>query len=149
MTEDQKEARDIAIRMLSRREYSRMEIQQKLTRHGCQQDDIDSVLAMLVENGAQSDERFAEHYARFRANKGYGPKRIRMELKEKGVDSPIIDHGLEQAEVDWHERVAEVCRKKFKGQDAVTWEEKSRQSRFLDYRGFTREQIDFCLGIDD
>ena len=149
MTEDQKEARDIAIRMLSRREYSRLEIQQKLIRHGCHQDDIDSVLLMLADNGSQSDERFAEHYTRFRASKGYGPKRIRMELKEKGVDSLIIDHGLEQAEVDWRERAAEVCRKKFKDQNAVTWEEKSRQSRFLDYRGFTREQIDFCLDVDD
>jgi regulatory protein len=149
MTEDQKEARDIAVRMLSRREYSRLEIQQKLTRHGCHQGDIENVLTMLVDNGSQSDERFAQHYARFRASKGYGPKRIRLELKEKGVDSHVIDQGLEQAEVDWFERAAEVCRKKFKGQCADTWEEKSRQSRFLDYRGFTREQIDSCLDIDD
>lgn len=149
MTNELKEARDIAIRMLSRREYSRREIQQKLQRHGCEQADIDQVLTLLIENGAQSDERFAEHFARFRASKGYGPKRIRMELKEKGVESQIIDQGLASAEVDWYGRAAEVCHKKFKGQVAESWEEKSRQSRFLDYRGFTREQIDACLGMDD
>lgn len=149
MTNAIKAARDIAIRLLSRREYSRQEIQQKLQQKGCEQSDIDQVLALLVESGAQSDERFAEHFARFRASKGYGPKRIRMELKEKGVDSSVIELGLELAEVNWYERAAEVYSKKFKGQVADSWEEKSRHSRFLAYRGFSREQIDACLGIDD
>lgn len=149
MSDAIKEARDIAIRLLSRREYSRKEIQQKLSQKGYQQTDIDQVLAFLVDHGAQSDQRFAEHFARFRASKGYGPKRIRLELKEKGVDNAVIELGLELAEVDWYQRAMEVCNKKFKGQVADSWEEKSRQSRFLAYRGFDREHIDACLGNDD
>lgn len=149
MTEDQIEARDIAMRMLNRREYSRREISQKLSQRGCQNEDIDVVLEMLGNHGYQSDERFAENYTRFRAGKGYGPKRIRLELKEKGVESQLIDQILAQAEIDWAGRVADVFRKKFKGQKAHTWEEKSRQSQFLDYRGFTRKQIELCIDPHD
>ena len=149
MTDDQKEAWKIATRLLSRREYTGREIRQKLSKKGVQNEDADIVLEALIKNGYQSDERFAEHFTRFRASKGYGPKRIRLELKEKGVDAQLIEQGLEQAEVNWLERVAEVREKKFKGQVADTWEEKNRQTRFLDYRGFTQEQIDSCISNDE
>lgn len=149
MTEDQKEAWKIATRLLSRREYSSKEISQKLKKHGIQADDADYVLNELMKNGYQSDERFAEHYTRFRASKGYGPRRIRLELKEKGVDAQLIEQGLVLSEVNWLERIAEVREKKFKGQQADTWEERNRQIRFLDYRGFTQEQIDSCVLNDE
>jgi len=149
MTEDQKEAWKIATRLLSRREYTRKEISQKLTKRGIQADDVDYVLNELMRNGYQSDERFAEHYTRFRASKGYGPRRIRLELQEKGVDAQLIEQGLALSEVNWLERIAEVREKKFKGQQADTWEERNRQIRFLDYRGFTQEQIDSCVLNDE
>jgi regulatory protein len=148
MDEDQKEAWNISVRLLSRREYTRKEIRLKLGQRGYPAELIDKVLEQLISNGYQSDARFAEHYTRFRASKGYGPKRIRLELQEKGVDAGLIDDGLLQSGVDWLARVAEVHSKKFKGQAADSWEEKSRQTRFLDYRGFTQEQIESCLHHD-
>jgi regulatory protein len=148
MDDDLKEAWNIAVRLLSRREYTRKEIRQKLDQRGFTGGLIDKLLEQLISNGYQSDERFAEHYTRFRASKGYGPKRIRLELQEKGVDGGLIDVGLQQSGVDWLARVAEVRSKKFKGQAADSWEEKSRQTRFLDYRGFTQEQIASCLHHD-
>jgi regulatory protein len=148
MDEELKEAWNIAVRLLSRREYSRHEIRLKLGQRGYATELIDKVLEQLITNGYQSDARFAEHYTRFRAGKGYGPKRIRLELQEKGVDAGLIDDALQEAGVDWLARVAEVHSKKFKGQSADSWEEKSRQTRFLDYRGFTPEQIASCLQHD-
>jgi len=149
MTEEQKEAWKIATGLLSRREYTCQEIRLKLHKKGIDREDADVVLDKLIENDYQSDARFTEHYTRFRASKGYGPKRIRLELKEKGVDAELIHEGLELAEVDWLERIAEVHQKKFKGQIADTWEEKNRQTRFLDYRGFTQEQIESCISTDE
>ncbi len=148
MDEELKEAWNISVRLLSRREYTRKEIRLKLRQRDYTDALIDQVLEQLMTNGYQSDERFAEHYTRFRAGKGYGPKRIRVELQDKGVDDGLIDIGLQQSDVDWFERAAAVRDKKFKGQVADSWEERSRQTRFLDYRGFTREQIDACLGHD-
>ncbi len=148
MDENEKEAFNISVRLLSRREYARKEIRLKLAQRGFAEDIIDSVLDQLLANGYQSDARFAMHFTRFRASKGYGPKRIRLELQQKGVDADVIDSGFEQSDVDWYARVAEVCQKKFKGQVADNWEEKARQTRFLDYRGFTTEQIESCLGLD-
>ena len=97
MDEDLKEAWNISVRLLSRREYTRKEIRLKLGQRGYPAELIDKVLEQLISNGYQSDARFAEHYTRFRASKGYGPKRIRLELQEKGVDAGLIDDGLQQS----------------------------------------------------
>ena len=66
-------------------------------------------------------------------------------LKEKGVEVSIIDVAIEQSETDWYELVEQVRSKKFKGQVPLTWEEKGKQRQFLDYRGFTQEQIESCI----
>ena len=145
MDEDIKEAWLIATRLLSRREYSQHEISLKLRARDCKESVIEETLSTLVEQGYQSDERFTEHFTRFRASKGYGPKRIRQELREKGVSADVIEAGRKAAEVDWFERVTDVHAKKFKGEAADSWEQQGKQTRFLDYRGFTREQIEHCV----
>lgn len=145
MNEEIKEAWLIATRLLSRREYSQHELTLKLRARQCEEHVIDATLQTLVEQGYQSDERFTEHFTRFRASKGYGPKRIHQELREKGVADDVIATGMEAAEIDWHQRAADVHAKKFKGEIASSWEEQGKQTRFLDYRGFTREQIELCV----
>ena len=59
-----------------------------------------------------------------------------------GLSFDTTDEGLQQAGIDWFTRAAEVRDKKFSGQTADNWEDRARQSRFLDYRGFTAEQIE-------
>jgi regulatory protein len=145
MNEDIKEAWLIAIRLLSRREYSQHEITLKLRAKQCEQSVIAETLNTLIKQGYQSDSRFSEHFTRFRASKGYGPKRIRQELRDKGVAEDVIEVGIEAAEIDWNQRAADVHAKKFKGEPAESWEEQGKQTRFLDYRGFTREQIEQCV----
>ena len=144
-SDEQKKAWNEAIKILTRREHSAHEINHKLSSKGFFEEDIEQVLALLQEQGYQSDERYSEHYIRHRSNRGYGPRRIRMELKEKGVSSSTIQSEIEQAEVDWYELAEQVRAKKFKGLQAQTWEEKGKQKQFLDYRGFTQEQIESCI----
>lgn len=149
MTDDQTEILNIAVRLLSMREHSRTELQRKLLQRKKAVEDIEMILDKLEGEGLQSDARFAEQYIHFRAEKGYGPKRLKMELKEKGLSSAMIEHGMDEAEVDWFDLASSVWRKKFRDKVAENWQEKSKQMQFLDYRGFTQEQIQSCISDDE
>ena len=61
--ETQKELRSRAIKLLARREHSRVELARKLGRYGSE-DDIQTVLANLQTCGLLSDARYAEAYVR-------------------------------------------------------------------------------------
>ena len=116
-----------------------MELARKLVSHSVE--DVKQVLDDLAEQGLQSDERFAEQYVRMRRNKGYGPLRIRAELKEKGIASLLIDTWLDAGEEDWPARMIAVAEKKY-GQDLPREQsELARRARFLSHRGFPSHLI--------
>ena len=135
--------REKALQWLSRRDYSARELVQRLI---SQYDvhDIEPVLLQLKEQGLQSDERFAQMLVRSRARKGLGPLRIRSELKQKGVAGLLIDAVMAESGEDWFD-VARRCYQKRFRQQADDPREQARQYRFLQYRGFTRDQIQFAL----
>jgi regulatory protein len=130
-----------AIAYLARREHSSSELRLKLVKVGFESTDIDDVLKKLSENNLQSDSRFAENYLRYRSNRGYGFQRIRQELKEKGVSTDIISEALEQAEIDWFTLAIEVRCKRFGENIPDDYKDRAKQQRFLQYRGFSHEQI--------
>ena len=76
----------VAIDLLSRREHSQLELRKKLVAKGFADDEVDELLLRLHEENLQSDERYAESYVRQRVDKGYGPIRIRQELRQKGCE---------------------------------------------------------------
>ena len=96
-------ARDTAFRLLTRREHSRAELHSKLTARGYDSDVVDDLLASLAAEDLVSDHRYAQALVSHRVSTGYGPHRIIMELKDKGVAPEIIDQTLLSAEVDWDE----------------------------------------------
>jgi regulatory protein len=105
---------------------------------------IEAALDELETEGLLSDRRFAEAYARNRANRGFGPNRIANELRERGVGDGLIADQIESDEHDWSRLASEVRCKKFKTRPR-TFDERARQVRFMEYRGFQREQIRYAL----
>ncbi len=95
-----------------------------------------------------SDASFAEAFASARIRKGQGPVRIRGELERRGVAAELIDAGLERAAVDWVDLVREVRERKYGKRRPTEFRERARQGRFLQYRGFTGEQIRAALSAD-
>ena len=93
------------------------------------------------------DRRYIENFVAYHAARGQGPLRIRLGLKQKGVDGPGVDECLE-AYTDWHDQLQEARRKKFGPKPAENFLEKQSQARFLSYRGFTGAQIRRALGFD-
>ena len=138
-----------AVRLLARREHSRAELARKLDERGAPPDLVVAVLESLAARRLQSDARYAEALVSSRAGRGQGPVRIRRELAERGVAGPLIDAALEDAGQDWFALARETRRRRFRGEAPADWSERVRQSRFLEYRGFSSEQIRFALGGDD
>ncbi|MDJ0877705.1 MAG: regulatory protein RecX [Halieaceae bacterium] len=139
-----------AMNLLSRREHLRQELMLKLgKRFGVDAGaEIADVLDDLAAENLLSDLRFTESYIRQRVGKGYGPDRIRQELRNKGVDTEQIELALDEAEVDWVQRAAEVRLKKFGATPPSDFKEKARQLRFLNYRGFSGEFAGAALDFE-
>ena len=131
-----------ALNLLARREHSRSELRFKLQRDETYQaEEIENALLRLTEAGLQSDSRFAESYVRYRSQRGMGAQRIRLELKERGVTSELIEQSLQEAEIDWFALAAEVRCKRFGERVPDDFKDRAKQQRFLQYRGFTHDQI--------
>lgn len=130
-----------ALKLLARREHSLRELERKLRQKGFEPQAIQDCLAALEQQRLQSDERFAESYVAARMARGYGPQRIRVELAERGVGDDEIEQQLALTKGEWQARAQEVRRKRFGSELPQDYQERARQARFLQYRGFTSEQI--------
>lgn len=133
--------RESAMNYLARREHSRRELEQKLTRKEYSADEISDALDRLVDDGLLSDARFAEAYVNARRQRGSGPIKIQMELKLRGVNDAIIIQYLDQQDPCWDELAHEVRCKRFTEALPDEYQQRMRQARFLQQRGFTHEQI--------
>lgn len=141
--------RNLMLEMLSRREHSIWELKRKLVVRGYQSNLIEAVLVELCRDNLQSDQRFTENYIRSRVEHGFGPHRIAAELRERGVSTELIITCLKQ-EDQWDSRVIKARNKRFGQVIPSSLKERNQQIRFLQYRGFTQEQINHALnGIDD
>jgi len=134
-----------ALDLVSRREHSRHELMQKLDkRYPSSTSIIEDALDKLETNKILDDERFAEMYLNSRARKGFGPKKIEMELHSKKVDSFFISNAVEAYE-NWLENAQRELKKKFKDQKPTDYQSKMKQKQFLFTRGFSSPIIDKIL----
>ncbi len=142
-------ARRTALDLLSRREHSLAELRDKLAARDFPADEIDATIGRLAAEGLASDTRFVEAFVAAHARKGQGPVRIRAELQRRGVAADIIAGHLEAADHDWTQMARDVRRRRFGAAPPVELRERARQARFLEYRGFTTEQIRAALGAGE
>ena len=134
-----------ALDLVSRREHSRHELLQKLNKRFPETIPIiEEALDKLILNNILDDERFAEMYLNARARKGFGPKKIEMELYSKKVDPIFISNAIEAYE-SWIENAENELKKKFKGIEPIDYKSKMKQKQFLFNRGFSTQIIDQIL----
>ena len=128
-----------AMDLLARREHSVIELKRKLKRRFGDECAVDDQLAMLAEEGLQSDARFAESFLCQRSGSGYGPVRLKAELRERGLSDEQIEQALQELVIDWCEVASEVLEKKFGPEPPADVKEKARRLRFMQYRGFYQD----------
>ena len=140
---DEKGLRHKVIELLARREYSYGELEQKLIPVAENEIVIYTVLDWVVEMGLQSDTRFTEMFIRSKALSGYGPVRIRMELKQKYIPADLVERGFDeiQDQINWSEEVDRLIEKKAKNLDLSDTKNKNKVMGFLQRRGFNLDQI--------
>jgi len=143
---DPHELERVAVGLLTRREHSRAELAQKLTARGFAPADIESQLDRLAAQRLQSDSRFAEAYVRARIGRGYGPQRIRAELRERGIMAELIDQAFAVQPAADTPRIDEIWRRKYAGRLPADYRERARQMRFLQQRGFSLADIHALFG---
>jgi regulatory protein len=125
-----------ALRYLSTREHSRIELGRKLARYAEEGEDVEALLDFLEKNNWLSQERFAESLIHRRAGR-YGNGRVLAELQTHGIGGEAMAElkaGLADTETA---RARDVWRRKF-GKIAADAAERSKQMRFLLQRGFSQ-----------
>ena len=147
----------LAFYYLSRREYGRAELKQKLLDKEQDPDSIDTLLDEFAQKGYQSDYRTTLMLIRESIRKGRGRGRIRQEFYKKNIDMPsnideLIDMANTESEefsefvdedenslvegVDWLKLAVTARTKKYGDHIPTEQKEKAKQLRFLQYRGF-------------
>lgn len=128
-----------ALKYLSSREHSRLELARKLTPYAQDDDDIEALLNWLQESKFLSQERFSESLVHRRAGR-YGNNRILSELKSHGINGEALgDAKLELAQGET-QRAREVLSRKYAEApaDAIA---RAKCMRFLQQRGFSHRAI--------
>jgi len=146
--------RKIALDILARREHSVAELREKLQAREFPADDIEQTLGALIEDGLLSEERFVDSFLASYTRRGHGPLWLRAELERRGIDPARISAALAAQEVadrpvDWVAEARAVRAKRFGPEQPADYKERARQSRFLQYRGFSSEQIRAAFGGGD
>ena len=131
--------RSYAFAVLTRREYSKADLIEKLALYAMDRDEVLKLVDELARENYQSDQRVAEIMLSSQKRKGKGPNRIKLALKSKKIDASLIQEELK--ETDWNEQAYQLKVKKYGTQVEKEPKLKAKQIRFLMYRGFEMDAI--------
>ena len=143
---DERAVRTAALALLAGRDFTRHELAERLSRRGYRAALVQSAVAGLAAENLLREERFVEQFVTQHSGRGRGPMRIRQDLRQRGIDSEAIDTALAAGDVDWTESARAARRRRFGTALPADPRERAKQARFLQYRGFSSDQIRAALG---
>jgi len=120
------------------------EVKTKLSRMNVPQEYWEPLLNHLKQNGFVNEERFAELFVRSKIRqKGWGPLKIRMELRKKSIPEDLIDRFLSEFQVeDQDELLLGWLRKKMKTiQNDEPLKQREKLVRFGISKGFETGKV--------
>lgn len=130
-------AMEKAVSLLASRARTEHEIADALRRNAYPEGTVARVMARLHEAGYLDDADYAEQWAASRAAKGMGMRRIRMELRHKGVDSGTIENVLSSVdEEEQMEGALRAAQKAARGRDLSIPAERQKVLASLARRGY-------------
>lgn len=130
-------AMDKAVSLLASRSRTEKEIVVSLQKNAYPEQIIARVMARLIEAGYLNDTDFAEHWAASRSNKGIGARRIRMELRQKGVSQEEIDAALSAVDDDdVMQGALKIAEKAARGKDLSSPSDRQKILAALARRGY-------------
>lgn len=138
-----------ALRILALRDHSIRELDTKLRARGFAPEAIEPLLQHFQDCHYLDDARFAQRWIESRCEQGFGPERIRLELREKGLDSASIQSLLDPGADCWLTPLRRLYAKKFGPQPPATHHERLRRLRYLAQRGYNQTQLSRLWLIDE
>ena len=147
MDEKQKaKLKNYVLWLLSRQEYSKTQIEQKLHAKGAEAEFAQQLIAWCEEYGFIDDVRYSESFVRRQINKGFGLMRIKNEAYQKGISGELVQTIVEELEIDWYLQAQSAYNKKFSNtSSSLDFKEKAKRMRYMSYRGFNHDQIEFAM----
>lgn len=128
-----------AANIIGSRALSKRELTKRLVQKGNETADAQTAADWLEEIGAVNDENYAAALVRHYGGKGYGPARVREELRRRGVDRELWDEAMLEMP-DAQEILDQLIQKKCRG-DLSDPKEKKRVSDMLLRRGFAWSDV--------
>jgi len=131
----------VAYAYLNKRERTVAEVRARLERAEIREDEIDRVLAELIEFGYLDDARYARVFTEDRrALDAWGNERIARALRERGVERDLIDTALAETSAadDQHERAVALLNQRFPSGPAVQ-RDRERAFGLLVRKGYESE----------
>lgn len=132
--------RERALKLLARREHSRVELARKLSAHAGDPAEIEAVLDDCERRGWLSERRVVEQLVHARRSR-FGARRIEQDLRQKGISGEAVAMALADLKSGELEAAREVWRRKFGGRLPRSPADRARQVRFLQGRGFELEIV--------
>lgn len=132
-----------ALKHLSQREHSRLELERKLAPHVEEGEDLAAVLDALEAKNYINPERVAQSVLYRRSSK-LGNSRVLHELRSKGLDEDTVRAAAEQLKDTEHARAWDIWQRKF-GEVPTTPQARMKQMRFLASRGFGGDVVSKVL----
>jgi len=140
---------EVAVGLLARREHSVLEIRQKLKQRSFSDNEIEQSIERLLANNLLSEERFTETYINMRKHRGFGPLRIANELRERGVDTDLIDVFMDKENNEWRSVMHQQYQKKYGDRPVDEYAEQVKRSRYLQGRGFPLDWVFKLNALDE
>ena len=137
-------AKAAAANMIGSRALSKRELTRRLVKKGNDEADAQAAADWLEDIGAVDDAGYAAALVRHYGGKGYGPARVREELRRRGVDRELWDEALEEMP-EAAEILDALIQKKCRGELSDP-KEKKRVSDGLLRRGFGWSDVKAAMG---
>ena len=135
-------AKERALALLDRRDYSRAELLKKLLEKGEDEAEATAAVDRLEELGFVDDARYAPIVVRHYAAKGYGARRVQQELARRGIPKELWDEAMAQMPAQ-DDTIDRLLQSKLRGE--VDRAALKRASDFLLRKGYGWDEIKSAL----
>lgn len=139
-----------ALRMISQKRLSKMELITKLKKKGYSETEIENAILYLTESHYLNDKELLSDYIKYLVEKKrYGPDRIIDYLKRKGYESNEIKNELESlySEDIFIKNATELIMKKMKNANLSEPKMKNKAIRILSYNGYDWDIIERIIRL--
>lgn len=144
---DKQKLRNRALYWLSKKEYSIHDFAKKLD-NVCEISGLkNELLEDFIKRDWLNEQRYMASFVRMKLSAGLGLNRIKQELQSHGIKSSDAELYLEALETDWFAQAQSTYDKKYgsKPLDKKDFKEKAKRFRFMQYRGFSPDQINYAI----